>query len=178
MTTRRSFITTAAVAASSLVSLKTVLARPTPEAPKEADLLFVQSSKGMTFNTATNELTLTGVSPVTAFFANRPQHAAGKMKTTDFMPFWSEDKDSFKSNPPNANISIVNGKERKQVVVELLDPVLKGDNLTYTVKLLQGAMPAEGADVSVFIDIVGRPLTLFSNAGVERRAYRSAYWYQ
>ena len=57
-----------------------------------------------------------------------------------------------------------------------MDPVLSGDNLSYTVKVLQGDMPATGADVSVFIDIIGRPLTPFSYAGVARRAYRRAYW--
>jgi hypothetical protein len=39
------------------------------------------------------------------------------------------------------------------------DPVLQGDSLTYTVKVLQGDIPAKGADVSVFIDIIGMPLT-------------------
>jgi hypothetical protein len=31
-------------------------------------------------------------------------------------------------------------------------------------------------DVSVFIDIIGRPLTPFSYAGVARRSYRRAYY--
>lgn len=98
------------------------------------------------------------------------------MKTTAFIPFWSEGKDSFKSDPPNADISILEGKTLKQVVVVLQDPVLSGDNLTYTVKVLQGEMPATGADVSVFIDIIGRPLTPISYAGVARRSFRRAYY--
>jgi hypothetical protein len=89
------------------------------------------------------------------------------MKTTAFIPFWSEGKDSFKSDPPNADIS----------VVELQDPVLKGEDLTYTVKILQGDLPAKADDVSVFIDMIGRPLTPLSFAGVARRSYRRAYWY-
>jgi hypothetical protein len=176
MTTRRSFIATAAVAAPSLAWLKGALAQPTPEAPKEADFLFVQSAKGMTFDKAKNTLTLTGVSPVTIYFTDRPERIAGNMKTTRFIPFWSEGKDSFKSNPPNADISIIEGKELKQIVVELQDPVLNGDNLAYTVKILQGTMPATGADVSVFIDIIGRPWTPMSYAGVARRAYRRGYY--
>jgi hypothetical protein len=176
MTTRRSFIATAAVAAPSLAWLKSALAQPTPEAPKEADFLFVQSAKGMTFDKAKNTLTLTGVSPVTIYFTDRPERIAGNMKTTRFIPFWSEGKDSFKSNPPNADISIIEGKELKQIVVELQDPVLNGDNLAYTVKILQGTMPATGADVSVFIDIIGRPWTPMSYAGVARRAYRRGYY--
>src|SRR5258708_7921596 len=166
MTTRRSFIATTALAASSLASFKSAFAQ---EPPKQADFLFVQSSKGMTFDKSTNKLTLTGVSPMTLFFTDRPERIAGNMKTAAFIPFWSEGKDSFKSDPPNADVSILEGNSLRQIVVELQDPVLSGDNLTYTVKVLQGEMPATGADVSVFIDIIGRPLTPASFAGAARR---------
>jgi hypothetical protein len=174
--TRRDFVAGTAIAASTIASLQTATAQPTPEAPKEADFLFVQSAKGMKFDRANNKLTLTGVSPVTIYFTDRPERIAGNMKTTRFIPFWSEGKDSFKSNPPNADISIVEGNDLKQVIVELLDPVLAGDDLSYTVKVLQGELPAAGADVSVFIDIIGRPLTPFSYAGVARRTYRRAFY--
>jgi hypothetical protein len=157
MSTRRSFMV-ATAAASSLAALKSALAQPTPQAPGEADFLFVQGSKGMTFDKANNKFTLTGVSPVTVFFTDRPERIAGNMKTTAFIPFWSEGKDSFKSNPPNADISLLEGKTLNQIVVELQDPVLVGDNLTYSVKLLQGEMPEQANDVSLFIDIIGRPL--------------------
>jgi hypothetical protein len=177
MTTRRSFVA-AALAASSFASFESAFAQGAQEQPKQADFLFVQSSKAMTFDKSTNKLTLTGVSPMTLFFTDRPERVAGNMKTTAFIPFWSEGKDSFKSDPPNADVSILEGNALQQIVVELQDPVLEGDNLAYTVKVLQGDMPAKGADVSVFIDIIGRPLTPFSYAGVARRAYRRAYWYR
>jgi hypothetical protein len=54
---------------------------------------------------------------------------------------------------------------------------LNGDDLTYTVKILQDDLPATAVDVSVFIDIIGRPLTPFSYAGVARRSYRRAFYY-
>ena len=57
----------------------------------------------------------------------------------------------------------------------LQDPTLQGDNLTYTVKVLQGDMPATGSEVSVFIDIIGMPMTPVSYAGVARRGYRQAF---
>ena len=99
------------------------------------------------------------------------------MNTTKFIPFWSDGKDSFKSDPPNADISIIEGKTLKQTVVELQDPVLDGDNLSYTVKVIKGDMPAEGTEVAVFIDIIGRPLTPLSYAGVARRSFRRAVIY-
>jgi hypothetical protein len=176
MNTRRKFFAIGAFAASSLASLKAALAQSAPSEPKEGEFLFVQSAKGMTFDKATNKLTLTGVSPVTVFFTDRPERIAGNMNTTAFIPFWSVGKDSFKSNPPNADVSIMENGKLMQIVVELQDPVLAGDNLTYTVKVLQGDVPATGANVSVFIDIIGRPLTPFSFAGAARRSYRRAYF--
>ncbi|WP_324353878.1 hypothetical protein [Methyloceanibacter sp.] len=144
---------------------------------KKADFLFVQSAKSMSFDPAANKLTLENVSPVTLFFTDRPERVAGNMKTAAFLPFWNEGKDSFKSDPPNADVSIVDGETLTQTVVELTDPVLDGDNLSYTVKLIKGEMPSAGTDVAVFIDIIGRPLTPLSYAGVARRNFRRAVLY-
>jgi len=58
----------------------------------------------------------------------------------------------------------------------LQHPVLEGDNLAYTVKVLEGELPAKAADVSVFIDVIGMPLTPVSYAGVARRTYRRAFY--
>ena len=69
------------------------------------------------------------------------------MRTTAFVPFWSKGKDSFLSDPPNADISILEGDQLRQIVAVLQDPALQGGNLTYTVKVLQGEMRARGADV-------------------------------
>jgi hypothetical protein len=156
------------VALSPLAFFKSVVA----QTAEKADFLFVQSAKGLVFDKATNKLTLTGVSPGTVYFTDRPERIAGNMKTTAFIPFWSEGKGSFKSDPPNADISLLDDGKLTQIVAELQDPALVGDDLTYFVKILQGDMPPKAADVSVFIDIIGRPLTPFSFAGVARRSYR------
>jgi hypothetical protein len=37
-------------------------------------------------------------------------------------------------------------------------------------------MPAKAAEVSVFIDIIGMPMTPLSYAGVGRRTYRRAFY--
>jgi hypothetical protein len=94
-TSRRSFIAATAIASCALAPFRSTLAQPTPQTPGEADFLFVQSSKGLTFDKLTNKLTLTRVSPVTVFFTDRPERVAGNMKTASFVPFWSEGKDSF-----------------------------------------------------------------------------------
>jgi len=168
MTTRRRFMTAAALIAST-VPVRSAIAQATKEGAKQADFLFVQTAKEMTFDKSTSKLALQGVSPITVFFTDRPERIAGNMKTTAFVPFWSTGKDSFLSDPPNADISILEGDKLLQIVVVLQAPELRGDTLTYTVKVLQGDMPAKGADVSVFIDVIGMPLTPVSYAGAARR---------
>ena len=46
---------------------------------------------------------------------------------------WSEDDDSFSANPPNATLSILDGDEIEDVVMELQNPQLMDWKLTYTV---------------------------------------------
>lgn len=170
MTTRRNFIAAAALAASA-APLRVALAQA-----KEADFLFVQNAKSMTYDKG--KLTLRGVSPVTIFFSDRPERIAGNMPTRVFVPFWSEGKDSFAKDNPNANLSILEkDKVLADIVVTLANPVLKGEDLSYDVKILEGNLPAKGGPVSLFIDIIGMPMTPVSVAGATRRtAYRRAVY--
>jgi hypothetical protein len=174
MTTRRDFLV-----AASAISASAGLLRPSVAQAEEkmADFLFVQTAKGVTFDKAANKMTLDGVSGVTLFFSDRPERVAGNMKTKAFVPFWSKGKDSFLHDPPNADISILEGETLRQVVVVLQDPKLDGDALSYTIKPVAGEMPEKGEDVSVFIDIIGMPLTPMSYAGVARRGYRRSFMY-
>jgi len=175
MITRRKFIAAALVAP--VVPVSSVMAQAVKkDEAKQADFLFVQTAKSMSFDKSTNKLSLDGVSSTTLFFSDRPERIAGNMKTTAFVPFWSTGKDSFLKDPPNADLSILEGDKLRQIVVVLQAPELKGDNLIYTVKVLQGDMPAKGADVSVFIDVIGMPRTPYSYAGVARRSYGRGYW--
>ena len=139
-----------------------------------ADFLFVQTAKSMAFAADINRLTLHDVSPVTLFFSDRPERIAGNMATTDFVPFWSEGDDSFQADNPNADLSILENGTLRQTVVELKDPVIEGDDLHYTVKIISGEMPVLGDQVSLFIDVIGMPLSPVSFAGAGRRAYRRA----
>lgn len=174
MTTRRNLLLTAAAVAATGAAMKPQLTRAVEAS---ADFLFVQTANGMTFDKAASKLTLEDVGATTLFFSDRPERIAGNMKTAAFVPFWSKGKDSFLSDPPNADLSILDGDKLQQVVVVLKDPELSGRNLTYTVKLVDGQMPEKGAEVSVFIDIIGMPLTPLSYAGVARRSFRRAFIY-
>jgi len=183
MMTRRSLMTAATLLASLFVvpglaraaePAKKEAAK-TEEAAKQADFLFVQNAQSIHY--ADGKLTLKGVSPTTIMFTDRPERIAGHMATARFVPFWSKGKDSFLADPPNATLSIVNEDQVNDVVVVLRDPDLKGDELSYHVRVLEGEMPAKGGPVSLFIDIIGMPLTPVSYAGVARRTYRRAFLY-
>lgn len=168
---------TIALAGGSAVAISGAGAATKPAATKTGEFLFVQTSQGMTYDARTKTLALTGVSPVTLFFTDRPERVAGNMTTAKFVPFWSQGKDSFSKDPPNADLSILENGKLSQVVVELKNPVLKGNTLSYTANVISGSMPAKGANVSVFIDIIGMPLTPVSYAGVARRSMRRAVIY-
>jgi hypothetical protein len=176
MTTRRSIVTSATLLASAS-TLRSALAQPA-DAAKHADFLFVQTAKGMTYDKTTGLLTLKAVSPVTVFFTDRPERIAGNMQTAAFIPFWSKGKDSFLSDSPNADLSMVEGRSLRQVVAVLQSPTLKGDTLSYTIRVLDGKVPAKAAEISLFIDVIGMPLTPLSYAGVARRGYRRAVIYR
>ncbi len=140
------------------------------EAAVKTAFLFVQNAQSIHY--ADGRLTLNGVRPTTILFTDRPERIAGPMVTARFVPSWSKVKDSFLSDLPRVTLSVVNGDKVSNVVVAR-NPVLKGDELSYNnVCVLGGEMPAEGEPVSLFIDVIGIPLTPLSYAGVARRTYR------
>jgi hypothetical protein len=167
----------AAAAAAAFATAATAAGAQTAPADSSgnADFLFVQTARRMSFDRAASRLVLHDVSPVTLFFSDRPDRIAGNMRTAAFVPFWSQGRDSFLSDPPNADLSIVEGSELRQVVVVLRNPVLEGSSLAYSVQVLSGSMPDAGEEISVFIDIIGMPRTPVSFAGAARRGYRRAW---
>jgi hypothetical protein len=145
-------------------------------ATQKVEFLFVQNAKRVSFTNGI--MTLHGVNPVTVCFADRPERIAGHMPTTKIVPMWSEGKNSFTADPPNATLSILSsGGNVANVVLVLRNPRLTGDDLSYDVRTLEGTLPAQGGACSLFIDIIGMPLTPYSYAGAERRDVRRGYAY-
>jgi hypothetical protein len=136
----------------------------------EIEALFVQSAAGMAYENG--RLTLNGVAPTTLMFSDRPQRVTGHVPTEEFLDSWGDGDDSFADDPPNAVLSTFSDDEVNDVVVVLQDPALDGDRFSYQVEILDGEMPAIGGASSLFIDVVGRPLTPLSIAGVRRRGRR------
>jgi len=125
------------------------------------------------------KLVLTGIAPNSIIFADRPVRAAGHDTTAHIVEDWNKGSDNFAKDPPNATVSgfTKDGSGVKDAVVVLKSPRLEGDKLTFDVDVLEGDLNGADGSAAVFIDIIGRPLTPMSYAGVARRtAYRGAVY--
>ncbi|TSD86868.1 hypothetical protein FFK22_020275 [Mycobacterium sp. KBS0706] len=129
--------------------------------------LIVMNSRGAKLEGAT--LTLTGVSPNSILFADRPVRAAGHALTAHLMREWTPGSGTFDRDPPNATVSVLSSDASgvSDVVLVLKDPKLNGDTLTFNVEILEGDLAGAEGPASIFIDIFG----------VWRRAAYRAAWY-
>ncbi len=147
---------TLTVSVGNLITNKSVEAKPAPETKEISDpvqLLFVQNS--VTGSYDGKRLNLNGVGS-TIFFSDRPERISGHVQNAEFIGHWDEGSDNFASNPPNATLSIFGEKGVNSVVIELTNPKLENNNLSYQVKVLQGELPSNFQESSLFIDILGR----------------------
>ncbi len=157
-------------------SMKTIGTPAAATKPEIVPSLFVLNSRGATLQGDT--LTLTGVMPHSIIFADRPVRSAGHQLTSDIIAEWGSGDDSFTKNPPNATISVFSKDGSvKDAVVVLKSPKLEGDKLTFNVQTLEGEIAGGDGGAALFIDIIGRPFTPMSFAGVARRsAFRGAMY--
>jgi hypothetical protein len=134
--------------------------------------MFVQTAQGITSDGKT--LTLTGVTPSTLYFSDRPQRVVGHMATADFVDLWGEGANSFKDDPPNAVLAFLQPGDDvpEDAVVVIRDPRLDDGELSYAIESLDGTVPAQTGPVTLFIDPFGRPLSPVSVCGVRRRERR------
>jgi len=145
--------------------------------PQVVPSLFVMNSSGRL--PARRQAHLIGVTPNSIVFADRPVRAAGHDLTSRIVEDWAKGSDNFAQDPPNATVSgfSKDGSGVKDAVVVLKNPKLEGDRLTFDVDVLEGDLAGADGAASLFIDIIGRPLTPLSFAGAARRtAYRGAYY--
>lgn len=156
--------------ASALLTRSLTAGDDTDDKKKIVDYLFVQSAPKVSLNDGV--LTLMDANLSTLYFSDRPDRIVGHVPTADFVAHWGEGKDNFKADPPNATVSILGDREPQQLVVELKAPRIKDGNLIYDVNVLDGDSKVWGDECSLFIDIIGRPITPLSFAGVGRRTVR------
>jgi hypothetical protein len=125
------------------------LAQPKAAPPS---LLFVQTATRIDYKDGV--MTLYGVPAQTMYFTDRPNRVVGNLPTDRFVSKWTTDKspNGFATVPPNAAVTLFQPDGPKTAIVELSNPRLDGDNLSYSVKVLQGIASAQPAAGVVFID--------------------------
>ena len=138
------------------------------------EAMFVQTAQGI--DSAGGNLTLRGITPSTLYFSDRPQRVVGHMTTTDFVELWGAGENSFETDPPNAVLSFLEpgGEVPEDAVIVIKEPRLANGDLSYSIEVLEGAVPAHTGPVTLFIDPFGRPLSPVSVCGVRRRGRRRA----
>ena len=114
--------------------------------------VFSMSAASGTFSGET--LTLKTV-PVVVYFAERPQRTSGQMDLKAFVDLWSKGADSFKDDPPNAELSIhrAGGNTHSVLIVE--SPTVEGDAISFNVVILDDAIPSLFKNATLFIDGLG-----------------------
>jgi len=114
---------------------------------KKPQYLFTLASKSGTFKGDT--LTLKGV-PLVVYFSDRPVRVAGHITLEEFLGMWDMGVDNFKNNPPNLAIYEENGD--KHAVLIITKPEVKGDNISFKVKLIGENIPESFEHSTLFID--------------------------
>lgn len=137
----------------------------------DIEYMFAQTSRGVSIG-SDGRVTLSGVSSTTLFFSDRPYRVTGHLPTDEFIGYWGQGDDSFADDPPNALLTMFEDDAVNDVVVVLSDPVLSNGDLSYAVEVTDGDLAAPSGPASLFIDMIGRPLSPMSVAGVHRRGRR------
>jgi hypothetical protein len=140
--------------------------------PAEVEYMFAQTASGLT--AGDGRITLGGVAAATLWFSDRPYRLAGHIPTADFVGSWGDGDgdDSFAQDPPNALLSIFEDDAVNDVVLVLSDPQLSNGDLSYAVEVTEGDLAPSAGPASLFIDMIGRPMSAMSVAGVHRRGRR------
>lgn len=116
---------------------------------KDAGYLFVLSATSGSLERDT--LTLNGV-PNVIYFSDRPARKTGHMNLASLVEMWDKGDDSFKSDPPNAVLSVLDKDGAQNIEVELKSVEVKRDSISFNVKVLAGNMSGPFGSASLFID--------------------------
>lgn len=98
-------------------------------------------------------LTLKGV-PLVIYFSDSPYRKVGHIKLDTFMKIWSQASPDLNKNPPNAVLAIDSPTGDVEVVVELKNLKVDGDDVSFNLHILEGDMPESFGYASMLIDYV------------------------
>ena len=117
---------------------------------KNTGYLFVISGTSGSLDGDT--LTLNGV-PNVIYFSDRPARKAGHLSLEKFVDSWNKGSDSFKTDPPNATLSVLNKEGAQDVVVELMSVEQKNGSVVFKVAVLEPrTLAGSFKTATVFVD--------------------------
>jgi len=96
-------------------------------------------------------LTLNGVTNV-IYFSERPERIVGHTRLSAFIDHWDKGKDSFKSDPPNAYLTVLDENATQHAVLMLSGPKQENGNLYFKASKLEGNVPERFKTSTLFID--------------------------
>ena len=89
------------------------------------------------------------------YFTDRPDRESGHMGVKKFHSIWNKGKNSFKSDPPNATLSVVEKGKDSNSVITISNPVLIGNSIEFDVVQIEGVPPGQFNTGGLFIDGFG-----------------------
>ncbi len=116
---------------------------------KEPSYMYVLSATSGSLKGDT--LTLNGV-PSVIYFSDRPARMAGHLSLEKFVESWNMRSDSFKADPPNATLSILDKDNEMNVVVDLISVQQKNSSLIFNVTVHEGSHPKLFNSSALFMD--------------------------
>lgn len=140
-----------------IAAAATLFSTQSRAADPDIELLFVQTADGLSVDTDAGTFRLVGVSPQTLYFSDRPNRLAGHITMDAYLEEWTDAPDDFDDDPPNATLSVYESAQAESslVVVEIFNPVVEGEDITYNYRLIDGKMPENGGIPALFIDRIG-----------------------
>ncbi len=116
---------------------------------KKPQYLFTLASKSGSSDG--NKLTLKGV-PLVVYFADRPNRIAGHITLEKFVGMWDKGVDNFYVDPPDAELAIYDESGDKHSVMIISAPEVKGDTISFLVRVFAESIPKSFGHSTLFID--------------------------
>jgi len=113
--------------------------------------LFVINFDNGSFDGKKLKLNGNGTSNV-IYFTDSPDREAGHMGVKKFKSIWTKGINSFKSNPPNATLSVILDGRDSDSVMTLSNPMVNNDSIIFDVKLIESSPPENFKTGGLFID--------------------------
>ncbi len=138
---------------------------------KTSEIVFVQTAQGIT--SARRHRHVARGHALDALFLRPAQRVVGHMSTGDFVGLGHMGGNSFgRPFRRGARDFEPGGEVPEDAVVVIREPRLDNAELSYSIDVLDGTVPAKAGPVTLFIDPFGRPLSPVSVCGMRRRERR------